>query len=195
MLTWPLVRLSSLALTAVLLASCGKAPAFAPPHTQPPSAVAVDRPGPRLPLDFRLEPYSGSEFLTGESVPFSQLFSQGKPVVLNFFAGLCPPCRAEMPGIGAVSTRYSGQVIILSVDIGPFTGLGTRAQGQALVTELGLRYPTASTPDREVVRAYGVLGMPTTLFLRPDGQVFNKWTGFLSDGKFAELTADLLKHA
>jgi thiol-disulfide isomerase/thioredoxin len=114
-------------------------------------------------------------------------------VVLNFFAGLCPPCRAEMPDLQSVSAQYQGRVILFGLDIGPFVNLGSRKDGKALVRELGVTYPTGTTFDSKVVREYRVLGMPTTVFLTPDGKVFTTWTGLLTRGKMVELFEQLLK--
>ena len=114
-------------------------------------------------------------------------------MVLNFFAGLCPPCRAEMPDIQSVSVQYQGRVTIFGLDIGPYVGLGSREDGKALVKELGVTYPTGTTLDAQVVRSYQVLGMPTTVLLTPDGKVLKNWTVILTRAKLVELTEQLLK--
>lgn len=45
--------------------------------------------------DFKLVAYQGDDVLGGHETTFSTVFNQGKPVVLNFFAGQCPPCQGE----------------------------------------------------------------------------------------------------
>ena len=139
-------------------------------------------------MDFRVDLYQGEEVLGAESLPFSEVFSLGHPVVLNFFAGLCPPCRAEMPDIQSVSLAYQDKVTILSIDIGPFVGLGSREDGKDLIEELGVTYPAGTTTEGNVIRVHQVLGMPTTVFLTPQGKVFKKWTGLLNRSKLEELT-------
>lgn len=54
--------------------------------------------------------------LSGGSMTLSSF--QGKPVLLNFWALNCPPCREEMPFLDAAAAQYAGQVVVLAVDIG-----------------------------------------------------------------------------
>lgn len=163
-------------------------PTPTPRPEQPRDAAAV-----KLAADFQIQVYRGEEVLRGKDARFSNLFGKGKPVVLNFFAGLCPPCRAEMPDIQSVSAQYQDRVTIFGLDIGPFVALGSRDDGMALVQELGITYPTGTTFDEKTVRAYRVIGMPTTVFLTPDGKVFRHWTGILTRAKLVELIEELLK--
>jgi thiol-disulfide isomerase/thioredoxin len=142
--------------------------------------------------DFQVVAYQGEELLGGKEVKFSQLFSQRKPVVLNFWAGLCPPCRAEMPDLQQVSQEYQDRVLLFGLDVGPFVGLGSREDGKALLKELQVTYPAGTTFDAEVVRKYQILGMPTTVFIKPDGKVLRTWTGLLTRKKLSELVEELL---
>lgn len=123
---------------------------------------------------------------------FSDLFGRGKPLVLNFWAGACPPCRAEMPHFQEMYEIYKDRVFLVGLDVGPFVRLGTREDGQALVKELKITYPTGTTFDPEVVREYKVLGMPTTVFVKPNGEIFSNWTGLLTRDKLIELVEKLL---
>ena len=75
--------------------------------------------------DFRIVAYQGQDVLGGEEVEFSRVFEHGKPVVLNFWAGLCPPCRQEMPGFQRVYDELGDQYVMVGVDVGPFVGLGS----------------------------------------------------------------------
>ena len=56
-----------------------------------PPASRVPRP------NFTFEAYQGADLVGGETVQFSQILAAGKPVVLNFWAAQCRPCRVEMP--------------------------------------------------------------------------------------------------
>ena len=146
-----------------------------------------------LKFDFQIELYQGEDVLGANQVQFSELFGQGKPVILNFWAGLCPPCRLEMPDFDEFATEYENEVVMFGLDVGTYTGLGTAEDGKALLSELGIGYPAGSTPDASVIAQYEVFGMPATLFIMPDGTVFNSWTGILTKEKLTELAEELLE--
>jgi thiol-disulfide isomerase/thioredoxin len=142
--------------------------------------------------DFALSVYEGEEVVGGEQVQFSEVLGQGKPVVLNLWAGLCPPCRLEMPDFQEVSDQFAGEILLVGLDVGPFTSLGTSEDGQALVEELGITYPTGTTGDAEVVKEYRLLGVPATYFITPEGEIVRQWSGLLTKDKLAELVGELL---
>ena len=128
--------------------------------------------------DFAFSLYQGGSDLGGRHLNLHQL--DGKPVVLNFWAGLCPPCRAEMPDLQAFYDANKEDVTLVGVDIGQFMSLGSKQDAQNLLQELNITYPAGFTDDGGVVRDYRVLGMPTTVFIRSDGTIFNRWTGALT---------------
>ena len=145
--------------------------------------------------DFEIVAYQTGAGLTAERMQFSAVLDAGQPVVLNFWAGLCPPCRAEMPEFQEVYDEYSDRILMLGIDLGPFTGLGNSDQGRALLDELGVSYPAGTTEDSDVVARFQVLGMPTTLFVTADGGVVAKWTGILTKEKLIEHVEELLAAA
>jgi len=141
--------------------------------------------------DIVIETYQGEELLGGHDVTLAGVLGQGKPVVLNFWAALCPPCRAEMPDIQKVHEERGDKVTILGLDIGPQQFLGTREQGKELLAELNLHYPAGTTFDEGIVRSYRVVGMPTTLFINSDGSLLRSWTGLLNEEKLNEFIDQL----
>ena len=186
------------AVTAALLgaAACAgdssdSAAANAFPSTAAP--VAASQSDAALAPDFTLPLYSGGEFVGGvETVSLSDL--RGKAVVVNFWAPLCPPCRAEMPDFEALwQELQSEDVMFLGVDVGPYTGLGDRASAVEFLEEIGVSYPTGQAVSADVVRDYQVLGMPTTAFIDRDGRLVRKWTGGINEEKLRELTLQLLQ--
>jgi len=129
--------------------------------------------------DFQITVYQGADVVGGDKVNLSDVFGQGKPVVLNFWAGQCPPCRGEMPGFQNVYDELGNQFVLLGVDIGPYVGLGSREDGKQLLRELDITYPIGTTFDASTVARYKIRGMPTTVFLTPGGEIVDTHAGFL----------------
>lgn len=179
---------------AVVLGACSSAVQPEPVGSQtesvsPEQAVSQSQ----LPADFQVVAYQRQDVLGGEEVQFSDLLGQGRPVVLNLWAGLCPPCRLEMPDFEAVNEQLGDHVLFIGLDVGPFTNLGTQEDGQALVRELGITYPIGTTSDADVVKDYKLIGMPTTYFISPTGEVVQQWTGLLTEDKLVELVEELIQ--
>ena len=142
--------------------------------------------------DFPIFVYQGEDVLGASDLTLNQLLDQGKPVVLNFWAGLCPPCRAEMPDLQRIHDRFNDRIVLFGLDIGPFVFLGSREEGQELLQQLDITYPAGSTEDAQVVQDYRVLGMPTTVFIKPNGEIMDNWTGLITEDKLAELIEELI---
>ena len=180
----------------VLLAACGSAvPQSADPGPADSGAPAGAARDTAQAADFAISLYAGQEVAGGQEIQFSDLLAQGKPVVLNLWAGLCPPCRLEMPEFQRVSDQFGDDTLLFGLDVGPFTNLGTREQGRALVQELGITYPTGTTSNADLVQNYQILGMPTTYFVTPSGEIVRTWTGLLTEDMLAELVEELLDAA
>ena len=142
-----------------------------------------------LAADFTFILYQGEETLGASELQLSEL--RDKPTVVNFWAGLCPPCREEMPHFQEFYDEFAAQINFVGVDVGRFTGLGNEEDALKLLTDLGVEYPAGYTEDRDAVREY-VPGMPTTVFITAQGEVFRSWTGYLSKDKLTEITTDML---
>jgi thiol-disulfide isomerase/thioredoxin len=191
--------LAALAVTAsALLAACGGAASSAAP-TPTSAAGSGDAPvASTINLetpDLAISAYQRADVLGGEEVLLSELVGRhGKPVVLNFWAALCPPCRAEMPDIQAVFEQRAEDVTIVGVDIGPQQFLGSREDGKELLAALAISYPVGTTFDDNVVREFQVVGMPTTFFINADGSLLRAWSGLLNEAKLHEFIDDMLEN-
>ncbi|MSQ40754.1 MAG: TlpA family protein disulfide reductase [Dehalococcoidia bacterium] len=151
----------------------------------------------QLPADFQIAVYQGAEEMGGQTVAFASLFNKGKPVVLNFWAGLCPPCRVEMPAFQRVYEGHRNDLILFGLDVGVATFLGTQADAKALLQELQVTFPVGTLMPGtangvEVLASYEVQGIPTTVFLASDGRVYRTWVGPLNEAKLNELVEGLL---
>ncbi len=183
-------RFGIVVVATLLLTACSGA---LPGSSDPAGDVAPTSTNDLYAADFQIVLYNGGGLVDEPETSFSELLSLGNPVVLNMWAGLCPPCRLEMPDFQEVSSESGDEVLILGLDVGPFTNLGTSEDAQALIEELGITYPTGTTIDPALVKEYQLLGMPTTYFVKPDGQILRHWTGLLTADKLTELVQELLE--
>ena len=140
--------------------------------------------------DFSFTLYQGESRLGAAKLDLSNL--KGRPTVVNFWAGLCPPCRAELPDLQLFYEDFNDQVNVVGVDLGRFTGLGNQDDAQNLLRELAIDYPNGFTSDDTVVRRYQVLSMPTTFFINSEGEIFKKWNGALNRDILTEQITELL---
>ena len=99
---------------------------------------------------------------------------EGTPLVVNFWASWCPPCLKEMPEFEQVAQQRRGQVT--------FVGLNVREDADTarqLAAQTGVTYDLALDTDGSAARAFGVVNMPTTVFVAADGTIVGVHTGAL----------------
>ncbi|MFQ5593678.1 MAG: TlpA family protein disulfide reductase, partial [Anaerolineae bacterium] len=102
--------------------------------------------------------------LAGETVTLSQL--RGTPVVLNFWATWCPPCRAELPHFQSAHAAQGDGVIILAVD-----EREDPQQVAGFAQRLGLTFPIPLDTDGRIGVQYRVRAFPTTYFIDANGVI------------------------
>jgi cytochrome oxidase Cu insertion factor (SCO1/SenC/PrrC family) len=95
----------------------------------------------------------------------------GRPVVINFWATNCPPCRRELPLLAATA-RDHPEATFLLIDV-----RDDPAAGRRLLASLGVSADALEDEDGSVSVAYGVVSLPTTVFVRPDGVIEGRWVG------------------
>lgn len=99
---------------------------------------------------------------------------QGKPVVLNFWATWCGPCRAEMPDLVALHEE-DADLVVLEVNVGE-----ELSAVEEFATEFGMNMTVVLDQEDLIRRAYLVRNMPTTVFIKADGTIGARWSGFLA---------------
>lgn len=136
--------------------------------------------------DFEMAAYQGADQLGGEQVSFETVreMADGRPIVLNFWGGSCPPCRAEMPGFQRAFERNQDSFLMLGVDIGPYLGLGTQSTAEHLLDELSITYPAAFAVSSDPIRDYGITSLPSTFFFDGEGKIVDSVPGFMTESTF-----------
>jgi len=102
--------------------------------------------------------------LDGATVRLSDL--RGTPVVLNFWASWCEPCRAEFPLIRKNHAAAGDAFALVGVDTDDI-----RSDGRRFATDERARWPNGFDADGAVAKAYGVIGKPQTFFIGADGTI------------------------
>ncbi len=106
---------------------------------------------------------------------------QGRPLVLNFWSATCVPCRTEMPALQRIHHQEGDQVAFLGIDTGD-----ARTAGRDAARQTGVDYALASDPQSRLAARLGVVALPTTVVVAPDGTVTHVHVGAVA--------ADQLQH-
>lgn len=135
-----------------------------------------------------LAPLFSLRGLDGKSIRMSEY--RGKPVVLDFWATWCVPCKASMPHLDQVQERFRTQglvVIGVSVDDAPIQDV------RRYVDRLGVRFRLAMA-DESVLDRYGpIRSIPTTLFINRRGQIIRRVVGYVDEETLTSFANELLQ--
>ncbi len=132
----------------------------------------------------------------GQTLRLSDL--RGKPVVLNFWASWCQPCRQEAPLLEAAWEQYKTQnLLVIGVDY-----VDTEPEAKKYLQEFKITYPNG--PDRGTVisQAYHITGVPETYFITREGKLlggvdangkpYGNWIGPIPEAALRERVERLL---
>lgn len=140
--------------------------------TRPRTPVFESAASGQLPLapSFVLDTLDGKEFHLAEL--------RGKPVVLNFWASWCVPCRAEMPVLVRAWERHRAHVHFVGVNV-----LDDPEDARRFVRQFRVPFPSVYDPKGDTLRWYRVVGLPSTAFVTKDGRLLDLHAGpFLGEG-------------
>jgi cytochrome c biogenesis protein CcmG/thiol:disulfide interchange protein DsbE len=91
---------------------------------------------------------------------------RGKPVVINFWASWCGPCKSEAAALERQWQRYKGRVVFLGIDYNDVSGDARR-----FLQRHGVTYPTLLDGSGMIGDRYGLSGVPETYFVDRNGQI------------------------
>jgi len=124
--------------------------------------------------DFTLPTLNGVDFHLGDH--------KGKPVLINFFASWCLPCREEMPVIEKIVREYGPKgVIFLGVAVDD-----TEEKMKSFITKYGVTFPVGLDKTATIQKSFDIYGIPTTYFISKQGIINYSHSG--------AVTEELLRH-
>ncbi len=146
------ITLVSVLLSGLVMAGCSPSSA---------QGVEVGNPAP----DFQLQS------LDGQTVSLGNL--QGKPVLINFWATWCGPCRSEMPYIQEIYEEWTNKGLLgLAINIGE-----SSSKAEEFMQSNSLSFAVLLDTKQDVAQRYNITGIPTTFFIDKDGIIQDKVIG------------------
>lgn len=123
----------------------------------------------------------------------------GKPIVLNFWASWCPPCKEEMPHFQAMYDEYGDDVNFIMLNA--TDGIREKKQdADEFIAETGYTFPVlydfAPEAGRDVFQlgayVYGISSLPTTLFIDADGFIESGVRGPISEEQLESRIGEII---
>ena len=154
--------------------------ATTPQETQVPTAPAADDPTevtdthPTDPVanlapDFTMLDQEGNE------VTLASFF--GKPIVLNFWASWCGPCKMEMPELQRFYEQYGEEIHFLLVSVDDSVD-----SAKAFIEDSGYTFPVYFDTTSLGAYTYGASSIPLTFFIDAEGNLVAYYMGAMSEG-------------
>ncbi len=125
--------------------------------------------------------------ITGEKISTATLI--GKPVLLNFWATSCPPCRKEIPDLIKLHEQFSGRGVKI---IGIAMAYDRPDQVIAFKQEYQIPYSIAVDLDSSAASAFDVQAIPVTILVSPRGQIVYRHSGVIDVENMQQRIAAML---
>lgn len=124
--------------------------------------------------------------LSGEAVALSD-FKGKTPVVVNFWAPWCPPCRKEAPALARISAVYGDRVKFIGI-----VENDTPDNVKAFIEDNGMKYANG-IDDGSISLKYRITGIPETFWIDTEGNVIDHWIGEIDEANLTSRVRKLLQ--
>lgn len=116
---------------------------------------------------------------------------KGQPMLINFWASWCIPCRTETPALERANQKYHSEgLVILGINSAE---QDTLKDANAFAEEFKVTYPLLWDATDQVLKNYAVLGLPTSVFINTTGLVQRIYIGGMSDEQIMEYAAEIIQ--
>lgn len=112
---------------------------------------------------------------------------RGTPLVINFWASWCPACVGELPEFQTVHQDLGDEVQFLGL-----ANADQRGPAVDLANEVGLTYTLGDDPQGDLFREFGLIAMPSTIFVNGDGEIVEVFAGQLNESALSERVEELI---
>lgn len=104
----------------------------------------------------------------------------GKPIVINFWASWCSPCKSELPAFDAMYEKYNDKVVFMMINL--TDGYNETVNGvKEFVSDGGYSFPVYYDIKYEASNIYGIRSIPETIFINADGSLYETRIGAMSE--------------
>lgn len=130
-----------------------------------------------------IQPSAGHRYVDFDDAADLLQAHEGQPLLINFFASWCAPCRAELPELAAAHAKYGGQVKFIGIDHQDFSEEAARQ----MLDENGISYDIVRDPAGTFLQDLGRLPtMPTTVFVDASGEIVSRHHGLILESQLLE---------
>ena len=113
----------------------------------------------------------------------------GRPLVINFFASWCAPCRAELPDLAKAHAIYGDRVDFVGVDFQEIS----EKEAAELLWESGITYRIMEDPRGLLLQELGGLPtMPTTIFVAADSEIVERHHGLIIESQLTDRIQEII---
>lgn len=114
--------------------------------------------------------------------------AKGAPVVVNFWATWCDPCKAEMPRLVDAARKYEGKVAFLGVDVQDDPIAADR-----FVRRYGMNFKSLTDRTGQIRNKEKILGLPVTQFYDSEGELALQHQGEIKAGELEDKIEEVLR--